>query len=299
MRIRYSPVTRCTPEVFLGGLPAAHLLIGGPSCQPFSTNGIQNAWEDKRSETFVACIDAIVEQASRPQRKLFGFMLENVVGLTMKFKDMTAAPSEEVLETLRESLGIGWEVWLWRVDSLHLGLPQHRARVYICGRRKDVFSRPLPVWSPERMRINGFSLWDALDPDLPETTPSSDRMKEDLKWYLEKARDARCHLPRDAVLVCDLSRSASASREPMYALNFTVTLTTGAKYLWVQGLAEDMPQYKRYLTVEERCVLQGFDPGLADRLTKACHVKALGNAMSVPVVGICAALLLGDFKGLA
>jgi hypothetical protein len=147
------------------------------------------------------------------------------------------------------------------------------------------------------MRIKGFSLRDVLDPSLPEQVPTSELMQKNLEWYLAKADAAKETLSSDTVLVCDLSRSASASREPMYSFGYCMTLTTRARYLYVYGLDPSLPQFKRFLSVDERCALQGFDPALSDRLGKADPVKALGNAMSLNAVGLCTAALLNDYTG--
>ena len=71
-------------QVDVSTLPSAHLVVAGACCQPFSHQGTQGSWADGRSETMLAALDLVCDQATRPSSCLIGFALENVKGLLDK-----------------------------------------------------------------------------------------------------------------------------------------------------------------------------------------------------------------------
>ncbi len=278
------------------GLPRVHFLLGGPNCQPFSTQGVQLGWDDPRSETMVSCCDCVVDQATRADSVFIGFLLENVPGMLHR-RGSDKSPAQEVVDTLSAQMGDGFEVWHWQVNSANLGLPHSRERLYFAGRRVCKFRRARPSLNPELFRIKGFNIRDVLDPNLDPIEPTTPKQQGSLAWYLARAEEHRCQLPRESVLICDLSRSPGCTREPVFAYDTVMTLTTSSQHIYVHGLADDLPRYHRYITVGEKCILQGFDPTLVDRLGSSSACRALGNAMSVNAMGICFAALVADYKG--
>ncbi len=282
-------------QVWMPGLPSPHFVIGGPNCQPFSAQGAHQSWDDPRSDTMVSCCDCIVDQATRAGSVFIGFLLENVPGMLHR-RGSDTSPAQEVLATLAQQLGSSFEVWCWQVNAANLGVPQSRERIYFAGRRVCKFHRSLPSLNPGKFCIKGFGLRAMLDSSLDPVEPNTQRQKSNLEWYLARAAEHISQLPKDSVLICDLSRGDGVTRDPVYTYDTVPTITTSSRHIYVHGLADDLPRYHRYITAEGRCLLQGFAPSLVDRLGRSQVTHALGNAMSVNAVGICFAALVQDYR---
>ncbi|QLD84592.1 DNA cytosine methyltransferase [Natronomonas halophila] len=104
-------------------------ISGGPPCQGFSHIGTRDE-DDPRNELYLE-MARIVHQA-----KPVSFVMENVPGLAT-MKDGQAIM--EVCETFADAgYNVTWEV----VDAADYGVPQHRERVIITGKRVDVMGVP-------------------------------------------------------------------------------------------------------------------------------------------------------------
>ena len=104
-------------------------ISGGPPCQGFSHIGKREE-DDPRNELYLE-MARIVHQA-----KPVCFVMENVPGLAT-MKDGQAIM--EVCETFAEGgYHVTWDV----VDAADYGVPQHRRRVILIGKRVDVMGVP-------------------------------------------------------------------------------------------------------------------------------------------------------------
>jgi DNA (cytosine-5)-methyltransferase 1 len=104
-------------------IPSFDFLLGGFPCQPFSYAGKMMGFGDTRGTLFFE-IERIIEH-----HKPWGFMLENVRGLTSHDKGRTF---ETILSKLRK---LGYSVNYTLLNSSSVGVPQNRVRVYIVGVR--------------------------------------------------------------------------------------------------------------------------------------------------------------------
>jgi len=112
--------------VGVGGLTA---VSGGPPCQGFSHIGKREE-DDPRNELYLE-MARIVHQA-----KPVFFVMENVPGLAT-MKDGRAIM--EVCETFAAGgYHVSWEI----LDAADYGVPQHRRRVIMLGKRVDVMGLP-------------------------------------------------------------------------------------------------------------------------------------------------------------
>lgn len=149
------------------------IILGGPSCQGFSTHGRKNGWvrpEDDRNKLWTKMLRVV--DALRPS----AFLMENVPGLMIFDKGRLANTIFRGFERL------GYEVQHKIILAADYGLPQLRRRLFIVGTRKGVdFSLPDPThlgawrrdtidkWESERERLGllpHVSCWDAIG-DLP------------------------------------------------------------------------------------------------------------------------------------
>ncbi|MGW0772691.1 DNA cytosine methyltransferase [Streptomyces sp. NPDC002835] len=110
---------------------AVDVIIGGPSCQGFSTMGHRNQ-HDERNDLLLEFVRIVVEVRPR------AFCLENVPGL---LQDRYSAVREAALTRLR-SAGYRVSGFDRSVNAAHYGVPQNRKRVVIMG-ALDVEVAPL------------------------------------------------------------------------------------------------------------------------------------------------------------
>ncbi len=282
-------------QVDVDQLPPVKLVIGGASCVPFSRAGCQNTWGDKRSDLFRCTLHAIVQQARRNDTVLEAFLLEQVLGFADKPPNKDASPLQEVVQYLKEELGEGWSLSQWKMSTMMCGLPQARWRIYVGGRKASLFSTPAPRKSPEKALFQLLTLDCILDRSLPSDVHKlTDKMRDNLSRYKAKHSSE----PKGTLIVCGLSTAegkvrASCSRSD----GLVPTLTTVNRYLFVFENGIDGTLH-RFITNKERAMLQGWsdDDLLHMPEGDAAPMRILGNAMSLPCVGVAIAHLLSDRK---
>lgn len=113
-------------------IPEFDFLLGGFPCQPFSYAGKMMGFGDTRGTLFFE-IERILAH-----HKPWGFMLENVRGLTSHDKGRTF---ETILSKLRK---LGYSVGYTILNSSSVGVPQNRVRVYIVGVRGNRLNFDIP-----------------------------------------------------------------------------------------------------------------------------------------------------------
>lgn len=113
------------------------VVLGGPSCQSFSTAGRKSGWvseDDERNDLWEHMF-AIVEHV-RPA----AFLMENVPGMVLW---RAGAFGDKILERFR---GIGYNVTKEILLAADWGVPQRRRRLFIVGVRDgDAFAFPEPT----------------------------------------------------------------------------------------------------------------------------------------------------------
>ncbi|MFA9504069.1 DNA cytosine methyltransferase [Natrinema sp. H-ect1] len=122
------------------------LVIGGPPCQPFSAAA-------RRSGGFAGA-DSEDGQLFRAYVKLLerwqptAFLFENVYGITSDEEDW-----QMIVDAFENEAGDpGYRLTARTLDAADYGVPQHRARTFIIGVRKDVdeeFRFPRPTHGPD------------------------------------------------------------------------------------------------------------------------------------------------------
>lgn len=178
VRVECISITERTPEQIAelaGG--AVDVIVGGPSCQTFSTAGRKHGWVrkgDPRNDLWRKML-ALVEHL-RPK----AFLLENVPGMMYWKKGEFG---EKVLEAFGK---LGYAVSKEILLAADYGVPQRRRRLFIVGLLGDQpFEFPDPthlggwrrdyleLWEQrrkERGLLRHIRAWEAIG-DLPEPTP--------------------------------------------------------------------------------------------------------------------------------
>lgn len=120
-------------------IPDFDILCGGFPCQAFSHAGKQGGFEDTRGTLFREI--ARILKDKQPKY----FLLENV-------KNLKGHDGGKTIQVIYKSLQ---EVGYVTQDPIllsphHLGVPQHRERVFLLGVRKDLVATPLQSFPPIR-----------------------------------------------------------------------------------------------------------------------------------------------------
>jgi DNA (cytosine-5)-methyltransferase 1 len=165
-------------DIGVGGVTA---ISGGPPCQGFSHIGSRED-DDPRNELYLEMV-RIVHQA-----KPVFFVMENVPGLA------TMHDGEAITEVCENFAAGGYQVTWDKLDAADYGVPQHRERVFIIGKRVDVMgfpeegnpqfhmgAKPGPISHPEFFRDRH----DLNDPDQATLDAFSDG-PDDLDEALEQ-----------------------------------------------------------------------------------------------------------------
>ena len=265
-------------------LPKVTVYVAGPPCQPFSREGLGLGLADRRSGPLIAVIQTIVTL------KPHIFVMEEVAGLLERepsltydivkiFKSITDG-SDRPMYTVLTNI----------VDSFDNGLPQHRRRLYFVGIKKQM---QLPginfSWPP---KMNSPCLDDVLlpldplaAPELPTSVSGMLRLTGLLTMLESKNIDGNSQ-----TVVLD----PHGGRGTGYCVGASMTLTRtrcGAGGFW-------LTRHNRFMRTQEMLKLQGFPGSIrynnCKYNTKKTHRRkvtrrqlnlAIGNAMSVPVIG--------------
>jgi DNA (cytosine-5)-methyltransferase 1 len=163
----------------LGGkLKDADVIVGGPSCQTFSTQGRRFKWADPKDERTKLWrhMLAIVDEA-RPR----AFLLENVPGLSHKglAYEKDGRAQGEIVKHFKK---LGYTLRAAILLAADYGVPQLRRRLFVVGVQDDLsfeFPQPthlggwrrdtLDLWEEERIRrglLRHLTLGEAIG-DLP------------------------------------------------------------------------------------------------------------------------------------
>lgn len=110
----------------VGGITA---ISGGPPCQGFSHLGTRDD-DNPRNELYLKMV-RIVHQA-----KPVFFVMENVPGLA------TMHDGDAIMEVCRHFEAGGYHVSWDKLDAADYGVPQHRERIFVIGKRVDIMAMP-------------------------------------------------------------------------------------------------------------------------------------------------------------
>ncbi|SSC08358.1 DNA cytosine methyltransferase [bacterium endosymbiont of Bathymodiolus sp. 5 South] len=126
-------------------VPEHDILCAGFPCQPFSKAGNQQGLKDKKNGNL---FDSIVEVLEN--KKPTYFILENVRNL------ISHNNAETYLHIENKLKGLGYEVDKKIYSPHHIGIPQHRERLFIVGSRNSLTNFYWPEKSDKDTNINDF-----------------------------------------------------------------------------------------------------------------------------------------------
>jgi DNA (cytosine-5)-methyltransferase 1 len=247
-------------------VPSHDILTGGFPCQPFSIAGLQEGFNDERSNVFWKILSII--DYHQPKCVI----LENV-------KNLVSHDETKTFNTIKSNLeNRGYHIRYKILNTAEItGIPQHRERIYIvCMKSKKVFDKfSLDFPKIEKKKISEF-LETNIHPKYYYTDKSS-------TWELVKnnvvKKDTIYQYRRVYV------RENKSSECP------TLTANMGGGGHNVPIILDNTGIRK--LTPRECFNLQGFPASYSlPTLSDSSLYKLAGNAVSVPVVRLIANRLI-------
>ncbi|GAA7379253.1 DNA cytosine methyltransferase [Helicobacter pylori] len=236
------------------------ILIGGFPCQPFSTLGSLQGFEDKRGTLFFTICEIIKKY--RPKI----VVLENVKNLINHNK------GESFKRILFELNELDYQVNYDILNTLDFGIPQQRNRVFIVALRKNSFTN-LEFIFPAKTSCK-ISALDLLDKQVELKYFISQRMIKTIlgrgtKGYIvEPSIDT----PIAKTLTATMHKCHRASQD-----NYYTDLKNWERY------KDNNYSTIRRLTPNEARKLQGFPSNFKQVVSDTQSYKQFGNAVSVNV----------------
>lgn len=253
-------------DVKVEDIPSHDILSGGFPCQPFSIAGLQEGFNDKRSNVFWKILSII------DHHQPSCVILENV-------KNLVSHDNHKTFETIKSNLEERGYYLCYKVLNTAdiTGIPQHRERIYIiCLKSKKVFDE----FNLEFPKITKKPISDFLEENVPDKYYYTDKSST---WDLVKAnvvKKGTIYQYRRVYV-----RENKSSECP------TLTANMGSGGHNVPIILDD--KGIRKLTPRECFNLQGFPSSYILPTMSDCNLyKLAGNAVSVPVVNLIAHRLI-------
>ncbi|WP_120850437.1 DNA cytosine methyltransferase [Helicobacter pylori] len=236
------------------------ILIGGFPCQPFSTLGSLQGFEDKRGTLFFT----ICEIIKKHKPKIV--VLENVKNLINHNK------GESFKRILFELNELDYQVNYDILNTLDFGIPQQRNRVFIVVLRKNSFTN-LEFVFPIKTSCK-ISALDLLDKQVELKYFISQKM---IKTILGKGTkgyivEPSIDTPIAKTLTATMHKCHRASQD-----NYYTDLKNWERY------KDNNYSIIRRLTPNEARKLQGFPSNFKQVVSDTQSYKQFGNAVSVNV----------------
>ncbi|EJB32041.1 DNA cytosine methyltransferase [Helicobacter pylori] len=236
------------------------ILIGGFPCQPFSTLGSLQGFEDKRGTLFFTICEIIKKH--RPKI----VVLENVKNLINHNK------RESFKRILFELNELDYQVNYDILNTLDFGIPQQRNRVFIVALRKNSFTN-LEFVFPAKIPCK-ISALDLLDKQVELKYFISQKM---IKTILGKGTkgyivEPSIDTPIAKTLTATMHKCHRASQD-----NYYTDLKNWERY------KDNNYSIIRRLTPNEARKLQGFPSNFKQVVSDTQSYKQFGNAVSVNV----------------
>ncbi|ADO03043.1 DNA (cytosine-5-)-methyltransferase [Helicobacter pylori SJM180] len=236
------------------------ILIGGFPCQPFSTLGSLQGFEDKRGTLFFTICEIIKKH--RPKI----VVLENVKNLINHNK------GESFKRILFELNELDYQVNYDILNTLDFGIPQQRNRVFIVALRKNSFTN-LEFVFPAKIPCK-ISTLDLLDKQVELKYFISQKM---IKTILGKGTkgyivEPSIDTPIAKTLTATMHKCHRASQD-----NYYTDLKNWERY------KDNNYSIIRRLTPNEARKLQGFPSNFKQVVSDTQSYKQFGNAVSVNV----------------
>ena len=242
-------------------IPDHDILIGGFPCQPFSSLGHLEGFEDeKRGTLFFEILDILRTHNTKV------VVLENVKNIVRHDNGNTFA------RILKELDMLGYECQYQILNTADYGIPQRRNRMFLVGFKRECF-KEFSFSFPEKMGLQ-VTLQDLLDKDVSREYFLTKRISQTILSTGTKGYKAKPSIDNQVAktLCASMHKMHRASQD-----NYVTDLTNFHKFNDPNRIAI------RKLTPNECRKLQGF-PSDWEQVVSDCQAyKQFGNAVTVDV----------------
>lgn len=246
-------------------IPAHDILVGGFPCQPFSTLGKLQGFEDEknRGTLFFEIMDIVTKHDTKV------IVLENVKNITTHDKGNTFARIKQ------ELTDAGYDVNAQILNSMNYGVPQRRNRVFIVAFNRKYFKTGKFIY-PEKEPLGDITTQSLLDENVEEKYFLTKKLEktilgEGTKGYIVKPT---IDLPISKTLTATMHKMHRASQDNYVTdiVNYERNVTDKEKRIAI-----------RKLTPNECRQLQGFPSEWTQVVSDCQAYKQFGNAVTVNV----------------
>lgn len=245
-------------------IPAHDILVGGFPCQPFSTLGKLQGFEDEmnRGTLFFEIMDIITKHDTKV------VVLENVKNLINHDNRKTFARIKQELDDA------GYDVNAQILNTQDYGIPQRRNRIFIVAFNRRYFKTGEFVY-PDKEELK-VTTQDLLDENVPEKYFLTKKLEKTIlgmgtKGYMVKPT---IDLPISKTLTATMHKMHRASQD---------NYVTDYKNYNRNVLEKEKRIAVRKLTPNECRQLQGFPNEWIQVVSDCQAYKQFGNAVTVDV----------------
>lgn len=245
-------------------IPAHDILVGGFPCQPFSTLGKLQGFNDEQNRGTL--FFEIMDIAAKHDTKVI--VLENVKNI------VTHDKGETFRRILREMDEAGYDVHYQILNSQDYGVPQRRNRVFIVAFNRKYF-QTAPFEYPDKQELK-VTTQDLLDKNVEEKYFLTEKIShtilgEGTKGYIVKPT---IDLP--------ISKTLTATMHKMHRASQDNYVTDQQNY--ERNVKDKVKRINiRKLTPNECRQLQGFPSDWKQVVADGPAYKQFGNAVTVNV----------------
>ena len=245
-------------------IPAHDILVGGFPCQPFSTLGKLQGFEDEmnRGTLFFEIMDIITKHDTKV------VVLENVKNLINHDNGKTFARIKQELDDA------GYDVNAQILNSQDYGIPQRRNRIFIVAFNRRYFKTGEFVY-PDKEELK-VTTQDLLDENVPEKYFLTKKLEKTIlgmgtKGYMVKP-----------TIDSPISKTLTATMHKMHRASQDNYVTDYKNYNR-NVLEKEKRIAVRKLTPNECRQLQGFPSEWIQVVSDCQAYKQFGNAVTVDV----------------
>lgn len=230
-------------------LPDIDCYVCGFPCQPFSAIGLKNNLNDKRSIIMFYCVDVIKKKLPK------FFILENVP----YFKSLNNSIQYNLL--IKELKNIKkYNIYVDTLNALNYASAQRRQRLFFIGIKKDIQIKQYET--PKHLKEVNIDKF-LIDKTIYKNNKIPRLIENKIKYY---------NLNKKENYILDVTNVNYGSR----SLNVCPTLSTSIEIYLLK--------YNRFLSTDERFLLQGFPKNFKKVVSNTQLKKQIGNAICVNVI---------------
>jgi DNA (cytosine-5)-methyltransferase 1 len=244
-------------------IPKFDVLIAGFPCQPFSSIGKRQGFDHPTQGTLFHDVVRILEH-HHPR----GFLLENVAGLKNHDKGRTL----EVIEKSLTDLGYKFDYRI--IDAARFGVPQHRDRIYIVGKRAAKPGKAEFDWPQGSDREVGIGKF------IESGVTNHSISKHLQNVYIYKKNDGRPQI---------VDQTSDFPVKTLVASYHKIQRLTGT-------FVSDGETGLRLLTADECKAVMGFPKRFKIPVSRTQMYRQMGNSVALPVIKELARWMVEDLK---